>query len=99
MFSRCIPRWITQLPKVETDWSACLQTLEGHKEQIKTIIFSPDGRKLVSASYERTIRLWVAATGEETQTLTGNARLIIGITFTNGGKRLVLVARDKTYRI
>jgi WD40 repeat protein len=96
IFCRCIPKWITQPPEV--DWSGCLQSLEGHKEHITTVIFSPDGRTLASASYV-TIRLWDTATGEENQILTGHAGRIIGITFTEDGKRLISVARDKSYRI
>ncbi|KAJ0129325.1 hypothetical protein HZ326_27577 [Fusarium oxysporum f. sp. albedinis] len=31
-FEKAIPRWITNLPKVQGSWDACLLTLEGHSD-------------------------------------------------------------------
>ncbi len=38
-----------------------LLTLKGHAGRIRRIKFSPDGRTLASASYDRTLKLWEAA--------------------------------------
>ena len=46
-----------------------LQTLEGHAHSVIAIAFPPDGKQLASASYDRTVRLWDAATGSALQTL------------------------------
>jgi WD40 repeat protein len=98
-FSQYIPSWILQTPKVETDWNACLQTLEGHEGPIWIVAFSPDGKTIAATSYDSTIRLWETATGEEKQVLAGHGGPVIGITFTNDGKKLVSAARDKIFRI
>jgi WD40 repeat protein len=39
----------------------CLKTLEGHKYGVSSVAFSPDGTKIISGSYDTTIKIW----GEE----------------------------------
>ena len=42
-----------------------IKTLRGHKKNINSAIFSPDGTKIVSTSYDGTARLWSVYTGEQ----------------------------------
>ena len=39
-------------------------TLHGHERGVASLAFSPDGKTLASSSWDRTIRLWDARTGE-----------------------------------
>jgi WD40 repeat protein len=48
------------------------QTLKGHSGSVSSVAFSPDGKLVVSASYDKTIRLWDAVTGAALQTLKGH---------------------------
>ena len=42
----------------------CLRTYMGHSRAIKDICFSNDGRKFLSAAYDRNIHLWDTETGK-----------------------------------
>jgi len=57
------------LSKVDPEWNACLQILEGHSSSVSAISFSLDGKTVASASYDETVRLWDERTGKEKSTL------------------------------
>ena len=42
-----------------------LLVLKGHEARINSAAFSPDGARIISASYDRTARVWDAKSGKE----------------------------------
>jgi WD40 repeat protein len=41
------------------------ETLKGHSASVSTVAFSADGRTLASGSWDKTVKLYFAATDEE----------------------------------
>lgn len=61
-----MPRWVTQMPVVEQDWTSELSVLEGHTDRIEAIAFSPTDNLVVStSSLRKGSRLWDYVTGTE----------------------------------
>jgi WD40 repeat protein len=56
-------------PVMELDWNACVQTLEGHSDSVRSVAFSADGQRLASGSHDNTVKVWDAATGACVRTL------------------------------
>jgi WD40 repeat protein len=98
-FEEYIPPWIQKKPKVQANWDAALQTLEGHSSYVSSVAFSPDGKQAVSGSHDSTVRLWDAVTGAALQTLEGHSRTVTSVAFSPDGKQVVSGSGDKTVRL
>jgi WD40 repeat protein len=74
-------------------------TLKGHTLAVSSVAFSPDGRRLVSASADQTAKIWDAATGQEILTLTGHTGEVFSVAFSPDGKRLASGAEDRMVKV
>jgi WD40 repeat protein len=76
------------------------QALTGHTNVVTSVAFSPDGRRIVSGSYDNTVRVWDAATGQPVgQPFTGHTAGVNGVAFSPDGKRIASASADKTVRV
>ncbi|KAJ5425059.1 hypothetical protein N7465_000129 [Penicillium sp. CMV-2018d] len=91
--------WIIQGPSIEDDWSACIQTLEGHDLDVPCIAWSQDGRRLASASKDKTARIWDSITGQCISVLRGHEDELRTMAWIQHDERLASASDDKTIRI
>jgi hypothetical protein len=83
-------------------WRLChagLLTLQGPPGFGSGLCFSPDGRRLASAYWEGTVKVWDARTGQEAFTLGGHGGSLTDVCFSPDGKRLATASGDKTVRV
>jgi WD40 repeat protein len=81
-----------------TTW-AVRDTLKGHKDRVDHLTFSPDGKRLATASYDGTVKIWDVTTGKLLVTLEGHEGQVNQVAFAPDGKTVATAGEDKTVRI
>lgn len=76
-----------------------IHSLNGHTGHVCSTSFSPDGRRIVSASYDKTVRIWDCLTGQCIKTLNKHSEPVFSASFSPDGKRVVSASDDNTIRI
>ncbi|NCS59391.1 MAG: WD40 repeat domain-containing protein, partial [Microcystis aeruginosa G11-04] len=76
-----------------------IRTLKGHDNYVYSVNFSPDGKTLVSGSWDNTIKLWNVETGQEIRTLKGHDSVVYSVNFSPDGKTLVSGSADNTIKL
>jgi WD40 repeat protein len=69
--------------------------LRGHDDRVVSVRFSPDNKKLVTASWDHTARLWDAQTGRELFVLKGHEQSLLLAAFSPDGRRVATVTSNR----
>ena len=86
-----------------------LQRFEGHREAVRAVTFSPDGKQVLtgggrerdmgSVSTDNSARLWDVATGKEIKRFEGHKSAVHAAQFSPDGRRILTVDRLSTARV
>jgi WD40 repeat protein len=84
-----------------------LFTLSNHEAAVNSVVFSPDGKLLATASEDNSARLWDATTGNELRILSGHGERIydfhfdglVGLAFSPDGHRLATAGVDGQVKV
>src|ERR1700722_10492234 len=99
LFKEEEPKLFAIKPAMRDEWSACLQTLEGHSDSVNSVAFSHDSARLASASDDNTVKIWDASSGEYLQILEGHSGGVSSVAFSHDSTRLASASDDSTVKI
>ena len=81
-------------------WSVLQGELHGHSDLVSSVGFSPDGKRIVSGSLDKTIRLWDAGMGELLRApLEGHQGPVVSVAFSPDSKHIVSGSLDKIIQL
>src|SRR3954468_4480959 len=76
-----------------------LLVLRGHEAPVWSAAFYPDGSKLVSAPWDKSVRLWDLAKGRELLALHGHEHGVNSVAFSPDDGKLASASFDSTVRL
>lgn len=97
-FTRAVPRpWLHTLhPILHPPGSPLIRTLKGHAGCVHSVAITPDGRRAVSASRDKTLKVWDLISGRAQRTLEGHSREVNGVAIAPDGRRAISASWDET---
>jgi len=93
--ARGVP-WIRVRYRTIRSGEATSRVLEGHSAKVNAVAITPDARLALSASDDRTVRVWDLATGETRSILGGHVAGVLGVAVSKDGKIAASCAKDNT---
>ncbi|MGD1951015.1 MAG: DnaJ domain-containing protein [Leptolyngbyaceae cyanobacterium] len=77
----------------------CTYTLSRHTATVSAVAVTRDGKKLVTGSYDKTLRLWSTKTGSLLKTFNDHSKEIHCVTVSGDGKYIASGSADRTIKI
>jgi WD40 repeat protein len=75
------------------------RTLKGHTNYVWDVVVTPDGRRVLSASNDKTVKMWDLATGNLLATFSGHTSMVCSIAIAPDGIRLAAGAFDGSIKV
>ena len=72
---------------------------EGHTAPVSSVIYSRDGRLLLSGSYDGTLRAWEARTGRDLHVFHGHTGKVRGVALSADSQIALSASEDRTARV
>jgi WD40 repeat protein/serine/threonine protein kinase len=77
----------------------CVQTLEGHADDVRSVALTADARRALSGGSDRTVRLWELDAGRCVRTFNGHTDSVRSVSLTPDAHLAVSGGWDRTLRV
>jgi len=90
---------VWSLLREEGNYAVPRRSLHGHNHFVSDVVLSLDGQFALSASWDKTLRLWDLNTGLTTRRFVGHTSDVLSVSFSADNRQIVSGSRDKTIKL
>ena len=90
---------VWNLTRDETNYGVPRKALTGHNHFVQDVVISSDGQFALSASWDKTLRLWDLNNGTTTRRFVGHEKDVLSVSFSPDNRQIVSGSRDKTIKL
>lgn len=90
---------IWNLTRDESQYGYPKRSLHGHSHIVSDCVISSDGAYALSASWDKTLRLWELATGTTTRRFVGHTNDVLSVSFSADNRQIVSGSRDRSIKL
>ncbi|KAI9271482.1 guanine nucleotide-binding protein subunit beta-2-like 1 [Phascolomyces articulosus] len=90
---------VWHITRDEIDYGVPRKSLLGHNHFVEDLAISSDGQFVLSASWDKTLRLWDLNTGTTTRRFVGHTNDVMTVSFSADNRQIVSGSRDKTIKL
>ncbi|KAI0471192.1 WD40-repeat-containing domain protein [Xylaria cf. heliscus] len=90
---------VWNLTRDESQYGYPKRSLHGHSHIVSDCVISSDGAYALSASWDKTLRLWELATGNTTRRFVGHTNDVLSVSFSADNRQIVSGSRDRTIKL
>lgn len=90
---------VWQLNRDRDSFGIAKRSLHGHSHFVQDVTLSQDGKYAITASWDKTMRLWDLETGKSECSFTGHTGDVMSVSFSPDNRLIVSGSRDKTIKI
>lgn len=90
---------VWQLTREDGEYGYPKKILHGHNHFVSDVVISSDGQFALSASWDKTLRLWDLNTGETARRFVGHTGDVLSVSFSADNRQIVSASRDRTIKL
>ncbi|KAI0526713.1 WD40-repeat-containing domain protein [Xylaria bambusicola] len=90
---------VWNLTRDESQYGYPKRSLHGHSHIVSDCVISSDGAYALSASWDKTLRLWELASGNTTRRFVGHTNDVLSVSFSADNRQIVSGSRDRTIKL